>query len=238
MDLCIAVVKTCIEGDLFVKKRELTKAIQKYFQEKLALKISHEHFYPRPEPDYSDPDTEPKFTELVLYGVDFMTTNAIKDRLKATEAEIKEITWVNDSTCRVVCASKEEADRLLKTQVQEIKLEDEEDRLRSWFLLKPYFLYSFERTLCARYATSTETLPKQVASKYLVFAEAKGGLGPFLLKQFHAEEKYRTVVEELEAKRRPRMRSRRENRGEAKGQFHSRSRERQPVGISHQREYL
>jgi hypothetical protein len=58
----------------------------------------------------------------VLYGVDFLTTNAIKDRLKAVEAEIQEITWINDSTCKVVCRSEAEADRVLKTQVVEIKL--------------------------------------------------------------------------------------------------------------------
>lgn len=70
----------------------------------------------------------------MLYGVDFLTTNAIKDRLQATEAEIQEITWVNDSTCRVVCRSKEEADRILKTQVREIKLEDEAESLKGKFV--------------------------------------------------------------------------------------------------------
>jgi hypothetical protein len=58
----------------------------------------------------------------VLYGVDFMTTNGIKDRLKAIGVDIKEITWVNDSTCRVVFGRAEETGRVLKTQVQDIKL--------------------------------------------------------------------------------------------------------------------
>ncbi len=39
-----------------------------------------------------------------------------------------------------------------------------------WYSLKSYFLYSFERSLWARFATSTETLPKQIASKYLVYS--------------------------------------------------------------------
>jgi hypothetical protein len=58
-------------------------------------------------------------------------------------------------------------------------------------------LYSFERSLWARYATTAEIFSKSVASNYLVFAEAKNGLAAFLLKQFAAEEKYRSIVEEM-----------------------------------------
>lgn len=61
----------------------MTKVVQRYFQDRLSIKISHEHFYPRPEPDYSDPQARPIRNQLVIFGVDFLTTNAIKDRLKA-----------------------------------------------------------------------------------------------------------------------------------------------------------
>jgi hypothetical protein len=55
IDLCFAVVKTCIRGDLTAKNRELNRAILQYFQEQVHFKVSHEFFCPRLEPDYSDP---------------------------------------------------------------------------------------------------------------------------------------------------------------------------------------
>jgi hypothetical protein len=39
-----------------------------------------EHFYPRIEPDYSDPNTKINPRQFLLYGVDYLTTNAIRDR--------------------------------------------------------------------------------------------------------------------------------------------------------------
>lgn len=44
LELCLAVAKTCIEGDLLAKNRVLNKTIIKYFQEKIEMKISHEYF--------------------------------------------------------------------------------------------------------------------------------------------------------------------------------------------------
>lgn len=44
LELCLAVAKTCIEGDLITKNRVLNKTIINYFQEKIQMKISHEHF--------------------------------------------------------------------------------------------------------------------------------------------------------------------------------------------------
>jgi hypothetical protein len=40
-------------------------------------------------------------------------------------------------------------------------------------------------------------LSKQIASKYLLFMEAKQGLALHLLQQFQAEDKFRSVVEEI-----------------------------------------
>lgn len=44
LELCLAVAKTCIEGDIPTKNRVLNKTIIKYFQEKIEMKISHEYF--------------------------------------------------------------------------------------------------------------------------------------------------------------------------------------------------
>lgn len=78
-DLCFAVIKTTIKGDLQTKQRELNKAIIKYFKDNIKINISFQHFHPRIDADYSE-DTTLNPCELLLYGVDLLTTKSIKDR--------------------------------------------------------------------------------------------------------------------------------------------------------------
>lgn len=55
--LCLAVIKTTIKGDIKTKNMTLNRAIIQYFQEKVGINISHQHFHPRPEPNYSETNT-------------------------------------------------------------------------------------------------------------------------------------------------------------------------------------
>jgi hypothetical protein len=80
LDLCFAAVKISIGGDLPTKQRELNRAIISYFKKEIGINISYEHFERKIEPDYSNPDMIPNPCELLIYGVDFLTTKMIKDR--------------------------------------------------------------------------------------------------------------------------------------------------------------
>ena len=54
-----------------------------------------EHFYPRIEPDNSDPNTKINPKQFLLYGVDYLTTNAIRDRFTVWNSEEKKEINVN-----------------------------------------------------------------------------------------------------------------------------------------------
>jgi hypothetical protein len=54
----------------------------------------------------------------VLYGVDFLTTNSIRDRFTILDALIREIVWINDSTCKLVYGSAEETERVYGDQTK------------------------------------------------------------------------------------------------------------------------
>lgn len=52
--LCLAAIKTTIKGDIRHKNMALNRAIIKYFEGKVGINISNQHFHPRPDPDYFD----------------------------------------------------------------------------------------------------------------------------------------------------------------------------------------
>lgn len=118
LDICFAAIKTSIPGDFSLKEHTLNKAIIKYYKESININISCEHFYPKNDPDYTNPEVQPNPCEIILYGVDFLTTNAIKDRFKVLNTIIREINWINDSCCKLKYATAEEAEKVLKDQTK------------------------------------------------------------------------------------------------------------------------
>ena len=117
--LCCAVVKICKKmHGLSLKERDrvLTKAINDYFVEKVGIKVSLQHFDPKPEADYSDEDTKPTPCEFILYGVDFLNTNAIKEYFLTPDSRVKKITWINDSSCKITFGTPEQARAALEAK--------------------------------------------------------------------------------------------------------------------------
>ena len=51
VDLCISIVMTKIKGTIREKEEKVRKAILKFFQEKLKIRIDFEYFRPRVDPD-------------------------------------------------------------------------------------------------------------------------------------------------------------------------------------------
>lgn len=90
--------------------------IKDYFTAKLSINIKKEHFQPKIDPDYSDPSTLPNPCELILYGADFLTTKHIVDRFAIIDTQIREIVWLNDSSCKLVYGSPNEAELFLQNQ--------------------------------------------------------------------------------------------------------------------------
>ena len=67
------------------------------------MDLRNDYFLPMAMPDYTDPQTQPVLTELLVYGVDFLDTRQIGNYFTAANSNyyIRKIIWLNDSSCRV-----------------------------------------------------------------------------------------------------------------------------------------
>jgi hypothetical protein len=78
----------------------------------------------------------------MIYGVDFLTTNKMRDRFASSYNKIHQIRFINDSTCRLVFKTEEEARCLLTEQLKEPKDIDlkndngDETQYKGWYTLK------------------------------------------------------------------------------------------------------
>ena len=217
------------------RDRELNKAINEFFSEKIGIKVGLEHFEKKRDPDYSDEDTQPSPCDIVLFGVDFLTTRGIKQYFLNNDCRVQKVAWLDESNCRVGFSTPEMARKALESHLkhQVAKDVDTDELEREWFSLKPYNVIRFERELQARYATSKEVeepppaeeeggdgddgeakkKKRRKVNKHMKFMDAYHMLPVYLIQKFEAQQLYASIYSRME-KRDEREKEKRERRRE------------------------
>ena len=95
--------------------------------------------------------------ELIVYGIDFISSKQLRKQFPGLEIELK---CLDDSHCKIIFKNAHECETGLKMNLRnenhyKVKIESEEMEIpKGWFELKPYYYLTFQRIIQCRYAMS------------------------------------------------------------------------------------